>query len=124
LVLSGDLHGVGGSVYRYVNDHGNTHHLDGDPDCDLDYQVCFHISPFSKYISSQNSLCAEFLWVTGKTSGPSLYHLLKALGKERVMHRIERALGHDVGVALLLGKPAHTEEKNLRPPASRAGGQR
>jgi glutamyl-tRNA synthetase len=32
------------------------------------------------------------LAVTGKTSGPSLYHLLQVLGKERVMARIERAL--------------------------------
>jgi glutamyl/glutaminyl-tRNA synthetase len=33
------------------------------------------------------------LAVTGKTSGPSLYHLLEVLGKEKVMGRIERALG-------------------------------
>jgi glutamyl-tRNA synthetase len=33
------------------------------------------------------------LAVTGKTSGPSLYHLLEVLGKEKVMARIERALG-------------------------------
>ena len=32
------------------------------------------------------------LAVTGKTSGPSLYHLLEVLGKEKVMQRIERAL--------------------------------
>jgi len=32
------------------------------------------------------------LAVTGKTSGPSLYHLLDVLGKERVMERIEKAL--------------------------------
>jgi glutamyl-tRNA synthetase len=32
------------------------------------------------------------LAVTGKTSGPSLYHLLQVLGKERVMARIEKAL--------------------------------
>ena len=32
------------------------------------------------------------LAVTGKTSGPSLYHLLQVLGKERVLARIERAL--------------------------------
>ena len=32
------------------------------------------------------------LAVTGKTSGPSLYHLLQVLGKERVMARIENAL--------------------------------
>ena len=32
------------------------------------------------------------LAVTGKTSGPSLYHLLQVLGKERVMSRIEKAL--------------------------------
>ena len=34
------------------------------------------------------------LAVTGKTSGPSLYHLLQVLGKERVMARIEKALGN------------------------------
>jgi glutamyl-tRNA synthetase len=32
------------------------------------------------------------LAVTGKTSGPSLYHLLQVLGKERVMSRLEQAL--------------------------------
>jgi glutamyl/glutaminyl-tRNA synthetase len=32
------------------------------------------------------------LAVTGKTSGPSLYHLLQVLGKERVMARIEMTL--------------------------------
>ena len=32
------------------------------------------------------------LAVTGKTSGPSLYHLLQVLGKERVMARIEQAI--------------------------------
>ena len=32
------------------------------------------------------------LAVTGKTSGPSLYHLLEVLGKERDMARIEKAL--------------------------------
>ena len=32
------------------------------------------------------------LAVTGKTFGPSLYHLLQVLGKERVMARIEKAL--------------------------------
>jgi len=32
------------------------------------------------------------LAVTGKTSAPSLYHLLQVLGKERVMARIEKAL--------------------------------
>jgi glutamyl-tRNA synthetase len=30
--------------------------------------------------------------VTGKTSGPSLYHLLEVLGKEKVIQRIEKAL--------------------------------
>ena len=29
---------------------------------------------------------------TGKTAGPSLYHLLEVLGKERVLHRLDRAL--------------------------------
>ena len=32
------------------------------------------------------------LAVTGNTAGPSLYHLLEVLGKEKVMARIERAL--------------------------------
>jgi glutamyl-tRNA synthetase len=31
---------------------------------------------------------------TGNTAGPSLYHLLEVLGKEKVMQRIERALEH------------------------------
>ena len=29
---------------------------------------------------------------TGKTIGPSLYHLLEVLGKERVLTRLERAI--------------------------------
>jgi glutamyl/glutaminyl-tRNA synthetase len=37
------------------------------------------------------SLLTE-LGLTGKTSGPSLYHLLQVLGKERVMARIEKAM--------------------------------
>jgi hypothetical protein len=32
------------------------------------------------------------LAMTGKTSGPSLYHLLQVLGKERVMARIDKGL--------------------------------
>jgi glutamyl/glutaminyl-tRNA synthetase len=32
------------------------------------------------------------LAVTGNPHGPSLYHLLEALGKEKVMKRIERAV--------------------------------
>ena len=36
------------------------------------------------------------LAVTGKTSGPSLYHLLQVLCKDRVMARIENALGNEV----------------------------
>jgi len=33
------------------------------------------------------------LAVIGKPSGPSLYRLLQVLGKDKVMARIERALG-------------------------------
>jgi glutamyl-tRNA synthetase len=29
---------------------------------------------------------------TGKPSGPSLYHLLEVIGREKVMQRIERAM--------------------------------
>jgi glutamyl-tRNA synthetase len=32
------------------------------------------------------------LAVTGKTSGPSLYHLLELLGKDKSLARIEKAL--------------------------------
>lgn len=32
------------------------------------------------------------LATTGNPNGPSLYHLLEVLGKEKVMQRIERAL--------------------------------
>jgi glutamyl-tRNA synthetase len=41
-------------------------------------------------VNADVQLCR--LAVTGKTSGPSLYHLLQVLGKERAMARIERAL--------------------------------
>jgi len=34
---------------------------------------------------------------TGKTAGPSLYHLLEVLGKERVLARFERALAKFYG---------------------------
>jgi glutamyl-tRNA synthetase len=34
------------------------------------------------------------LAATGETSGSSIYHLLQVLGKERVMARIEKALGN------------------------------
>jgi len=30
---------------------------------------------------------------TGNPSGPSLYHLLEVIGKEKTLARIERALG-------------------------------
>jgi glutamyl/glutaminyl-tRNA synthetase len=32
------------------------------------------------------------LAVTGNPNGPSLYHLLEVLGKDKVMQRIEKAL--------------------------------
>jgi len=32
------------------------------------------------------------LAVTGGTAGPSLYHLLEILGRERVLARLDRAL--------------------------------
>ena len=42
-------------------------------------------------VSTKMSLLTE-LGTTGKPAGPSLYHLLEVLGKERVMARIEKAL--------------------------------
>ena len=35
------------------------------------------------------------LAVTGSNAGPSLYHLLEVLGKEKVLARIDRALAHE-----------------------------
>jgi hypothetical protein len=32
--------------------------------------------------------------VTGKPSGPSLYHLLQVLGKEKSLARIQKAIDH------------------------------
>jgi len=32
------------------------------------------------------------LAVTGSTAGPSLYHLLEVLGRDKVLSRIDRAL--------------------------------
>ena len=37
------------------------------------------------------------LAVSGRPVGPSLYHLLEVLGKDRVLKRIDRALGHFAG---------------------------
>jgi hypothetical protein len=42
-------------------------------------------------VSTKRSLLTE-LEMTGNTSGPSLYHLLEVLGKEKSLARIERAL--------------------------------
>ena len=55
------------------------------------------IAPLAKFIDWYVLQAAVLvhpcrLAVTGKTSGPSLYHLLQVLGKERVMVRIEKAL--------------------------------
>jgi glutamyl/glutaminyl-tRNA synthetase len=43
-----------------------------------------------KLKNSSRQFCR--LAVTGKTSGPNLYHLLQVLGGERVMARIEKAM--------------------------------
>ena len=37
------------------------------------------------------------LALTGNTSGPSLYHLLEVLGKEKSLARMDKAMGHFVG---------------------------
>jgi glutamyl/glutaminyl-tRNA synthetase len=41
-----------------------------------------------------SSLNPVRLACTGNPSGPSLYHLLEVLGKDKVMQRIERALAN------------------------------
>ncbi len=65
-----------------------------------DSRICrpYGADDFWLAVSTKMSLLTELgttcvrLAVTGKTSGPSLYHLLQVLGKERVMARIEKAL--------------------------------
>lgn len=47
---------------------------------------------FVAAFSTEMSLLTE-LEATGKPAGPSLYHLLEVLGKEKVMARIENVLG-------------------------------
>ena len=42
--------------------------------------------------STEMSLLTELV-VTGKSAGPSLYHLLEVFGKEKSLARIERTLG-------------------------------
>jgi hypothetical protein len=58
-----------------------------------DFGICrpYGADDFLLAVSTKMSLLTE-LGATGKTSGPSLYHLLDVLGKERVMARIEKAL--------------------------------
>ncbi len=46
---------------------------------------------FMVAVSTKMSLLTE-LKAAGKTSGPSLYHLLQVLGKDKVMGRIEKAI--------------------------------
>ena len=46
---------------------------------------------FMVAVSTKISLLTE-LGLTGKTSGPSLYHLLQVPGKERALARFERAM--------------------------------
>jgi glutamyl-tRNA synthetase len=51
-----------------------------------------------KFVASENGVKAGVLVhptrlaCTGNTAGPSLYHLLEILGKDRVLARIDRAL--------------------------------
>jgi len=58
-----------------------------------DFGICrpYGANDFWLAVATKMSLLTE-LGATGKTSGPSLYHLLEVLGKERVIVRIERAL--------------------------------
>jgi glutamyl/glutaminyl-tRNA synthetase len=50
-----------------------------------------HFQPWAtKLKSSSKRFCR--LAVTGNPHGPSLYHLLEVLGKEKSLARIERAL--------------------------------
>jgi hypothetical protein len=58
-----------------------------------DSRICrpYGANDFWRAVATKMSLLTE-LGLTGKTSGPSLYHLLQVLGKEHVMARIEKAL--------------------------------
>ena len=59
-----------------------------------DSRICrpYGANDFWLAVATKMSLLTA-LGLTSKTSGPSLYHLLQVLGKERVMARIEKALG-------------------------------
>jgi len=43
-------------------------------------------------MNTQLTKSAVHLACTGSASGPSLYHLIEVLGKEKSLHRIDRAL--------------------------------
>jgi len=40
----------------------------------------------------RRACASDGLACTGKTAGPSLYHLLEVLGQERVLRRLDRAI--------------------------------
>jgi len=58
-----------------------------------DSSICrpYGANDFLLAVSTKMSLLTE-LGLTGKPAGPSLYHLLEVLGKDKVMQRIEKAL--------------------------------
>ncbi len=59
------------------------------------------------------------LAVTGKPAGPSLYHLLEVLGREKVLERVDRAGGvwGCSGVLAAAGLPSGAErDGRARPP--------
>jgi len=58
-----------------------------------DFGICrpYGADDFWPVVSTKMSLLTE-LGLTGKPAGPSLYHLLEVLGKEKSLARIERAL--------------------------------
>ena len=64
----------------------------------LDEFNAARLEPALKAVAAESGVKAGVLVhpvrlaMTGATAGPSLYHLLEILGKERVLHRLDRAL--------------------------------
>ncbi len=58
-----------------------------------DFGICrpYGANDFWLAVSTKMSLLTE-LGLTGNPNGPSLYHLLEVLGKEKSLARIEKAI--------------------------------
>ena len=61
------------------------------------FETALKATPRSSASKSARFVHPTRLAVTGSNAGPSLYHLLEILGKEKVLARIDRALATSRG---------------------------